>query len=173
MILTVFPFCLTTLPYRSVSKPFFTDEISSKTIEEREILSIIHQGSFERRNETYQKLLNYTQERGFISAEYIIENYLDNNNPEGNSLELQFAIHNWQELFYKHSYRVLKKNASVRGIPDPLVLDSPLEERFKWALEAIIGIKDNDIDIKVSNKKTKVSSKKSESKKKKESKVNN
>ena len=132
-----------------VSKPFNTTENKSKTLEEREVLSIIHQGPSEQRNETYQKLLKYTRERGFISAEYIIENFLDDNNPEGNSLELQFVIHNWQELFYKHTHRVLEKNDLKQSIPESLVLDASLEERFKWASEAIKGIKAHTNDLEL------------------------
>jgi effector-binding domain-containing protein len=132
-----------------VSEPFNKDEIKSKTMEKREVLSITHHGSFEQRNETYQKLLNYTRERGFISSEYIIENFLDNNNPKGGSLELQFVIHNWQELLYNHSHRVLEENDLAKIIPEPLVLDASLEERFNWASEVIKGIKTHTNDFEL------------------------
>ncbi len=129
-----------------VSKKFENDEIQTKTQELREVFSITHKGSIDKKNETYKILLDYTREKNIISDEFSIEIYLDGNNPKGEELEIQFVVHNWQGLFEHHCNRVLGSEATKGVIPDQISYDSSAEERLLWAKDAVTGVKNNTSD---------------------------
>lgn len=129
-----------------VTEEFENDEIRTKIQKGREVFSITHKGSIEKKNETYRKLIDYIREKKVISDEFSMEIYLDNNNPKGEELEIQFVVHNWQALFEKHTTRVLGSEATKEVIPEQPSFDSSAEDRLVWAKEAINGVKNHTSD---------------------------
>jgi effector-binding domain-containing protein len=129
-----------------VNTEFENDEILSRILEGREVISILHTGSIETKNETLKILFKYVRERNIISDEFMLEIFLDDNNPKGQELELQFVVHNWQKLFQKHTERVLGSNAIKGVIPEQLSYDSSADERLIWAKDAIKGVKNHTSD---------------------------
>ncbi|MHA2032923.1 MAG: GyrI-like domain-containing protein [Candidatus Kariarchaeaceae archaeon] len=129
-----------------VSKEFEKGEIQTKINERREVFSITHKGSIDKKNETYGKLLKYIRNKKVISDEYSMEIYIDNNNPKGEALEFQYVVHNWQELFKQHSERVLGSDATKEIIPEHLPFDSSAVNRLDWAKEAITNVKNHTSD---------------------------
>ena len=95
-----------------VTQAVETDNIRTRILPEMEVLSIIHKGPAERLNESYKSLYSCTsEEHGLISDEFCREIYLDSNNPDGNKIELQFVLHNWNALLDKNLQRVLDETA--------------------------------------------------------------
>jgi hypothetical protein len=123
-----------------VSTGFSEGEIISRSIPTREVLSITHTGAFDQKNKSSRKLWDYVREKGFISDEFYFEIYHDSNNPKGEIIEIQFVIHNWQQLFHKHTERVLGTEIAKTITPTPLELEATLESRLDWAKKAIIKV---------------------------------
>ncbi len=121
-----------------VSSEFNMGNIKSRILPKREVLSIIHTGPVDQKHMTSKKLWEYVTKKGFISDEFIMEFYLDSNNPQGNEIEIQFIIHNWQELFTQHTERVLGSDIATTINPKPLEVEAALEARLEWAKKAII-----------------------------------
>ncbi len=129
-----------------VSEVFETEEIKSRILKEREVLSILHEGPIEKKNDTFKVLLDYIREKSIISDEFMIEIYADNNNPKGEKVEIQFIIHNWQALFEEHTERVLGSKTKKEIIPEQISYDSSAEERLAWAKDAINRLKNHTSD---------------------------
>jgi len=129
-----------------VNVDFENDEIHTKIQERREVFSITHKGSIENKNETYRILIDYVRDKNIISDEYSMEIYIDDNNPKGEELEIQFVVHNWQGLFEKHTKRVLGSEATEEVIPEQPAYDSSAEGRLIWAKEAINSLKNHTSD---------------------------
>jgi effector-binding domain-containing protein len=127
-----------------VSKIIETDEVKTRILSEMEVLSFIHEGPVEQRRESYKKLYSFTEEHGIISDEFTREIFLDSNDPEGNKIELQFIIHDWNGLFEKRVDRVLgeeKKQEVMKG-SENISFESPLEDKFHWIKCAIKRLED-------------------------------
>ncbi len=123
-----------------VTSEFSEGEIKSRLVPAREVLSITHTGTIEQKNKTSKILWDYVRETGFISDEFYFEIYHDSNNPSGERIEIQFVIHNWQELFHRHTERVLGTEIAETIIPEPLELEATLDSRLDWAKKAIVKV---------------------------------
>lgn len=120
-------------------------EVRTRILPEMEVLSIIHKGPAERLNESYKSLYSCaSEEHGLISDEFCREIYLDSNNPEGNEIELQFVLHNWNALLDTNLRRVLDETARQRVMQgsDALTIESTVEERFQWVKGAMERLRD-------------------------------
>ncbi|MHA2281641.1 MAG: GyrI-like domain-containing protein [Promethearchaeota archaeon] len=126
-----------------VIKTFENDKIQTRSMKERDVFSIIHEGPIDKKNETYKILLDYVRDKKVISDEFSMEIYLDNNNPKGEMLEMQFVVHNWQSLFKTHTERVLGPKVTKEAIPEQIAFDSSAATRLEWAKDAINGLKNH------------------------------
>lgn len=132
-----------------VSKIIETDEVKTRILSEMEVLSIVHEGPISQKSESYKKLYGFTEKHGIISDEFTREIFLDSNDPEGNKIELQFIIHNWNSLFEKRIELILgkeKKLEVMKGIEN-VSLESAIEDKFhfvKCVMERLEYITDND-----------------------------
>jgi len=111
-----------------------SNEVKTRTLPEMEVLSLTHQGTIQSLGESIRLLYGSAYELGLISDEFRCERYLDSNNPEGNEIELQFVLHNWNELFGRNVARVLGEDTRQEVVLgcNELHLDSSVDERFKW-----------------------------------------
>lgn len=119
-------------------------KIETRTFPAMEVLSIVHRGSAEKLNESYRKLYGCASEHGLISDEFCREVYLDSNDPEGDEIELQFVLHNWNGLLDKNLERVLGAESRQRVMQgsDGLNLESTVDERFRWVKGAMERLDD-------------------------------
>ncbi len=122
-----------------VARVVETDIIKSRTLPAMEVLSLVHSGPLGELKESYKKLYGCASEHGLISDEFSREVYLDSNDPEGDKIELQFVIHNWNRLLGKNLERVLgeKVRREVLGGSDELTIESTVNERFQWVKGAM------------------------------------
>ena len=117
-----------------VAQAIETDRIKTRIFPKMEVLSLVHTGPVEKLKETYGKLYTSASEHGLISDEFCREVFLDSNNPAGGEIELQFVLHNWNELLGRNLERVLGKEArqEIMQGSDELTLTSTINERFHW-----------------------------------------
>ncbi len=115
-----------------VTRAVETDMVTTRTLPEMEVLSL--RDSSENLQETYGKLYGYAAEHGIISDEFCREVYSNANDEGKREVELQFVVHNWNELLAQNSERVLGEEAKrqiVQG-SEELTVDSSVAERFQW-----------------------------------------
>ncbi|MFX0114057.1 MAG: GyrI-like domain-containing protein [Candidatus Hodarchaeota archaeon] len=130
-----------------VAQPVKEGEITSRLLPKMEVLSILHKGPVENIRESFGKLFGYTNEHGLVSDEFLREIYLDSNDPEGNEIEVQFCVHDWNNLLAKNVERVLGVEAKQKVLQGSNVLtpESTVEERNQWirgAIEQLDGFAD-------------------------------
>ncbi|MCK4232944.1 GyrI-like domain-containing protein [candidate division WOR-3 bacterium] len=108
--------------------------IKTRILPEMEVLSLVHKGPVEELKETYGKLYGCASEHGLISDEFCREVYLESNDPDGDEIELQFVLHNWNELLGRNLERVLGEEGRRKAMQgsDKLTLESTVDERFHW-----------------------------------------
>ncbi len=132
-----------------VSQIIENNEVKTRILPEMEVLSIVHEGPIERRRKTYKTLYGFTEKYGIISDGFTREIFLDSNDPEGNKIELEFIIHDWNGLFEKRIELVLGKEKTLelmKGI-DKISLESALEDKFyfiKGVIERLEYIVNNN-----------------------------
>jgi len=121
-----------------VIQPVESRQVKSKLSPALEVLALTHTGSPETLSETKLKLHQFTSQHALISDEFTREVYLDWQNPQG-PIEVQFMIHNWNEIFARNLERVLGKDgrAIVMQGAETLDVESTLTERFAWAKAAM------------------------------------
>ncbi|UCE13126.1 MAG: hypothetical protein JSV04_13170 [Candidatus Heimdallarchaeota archaeon] len=117
-----------------ISHTVETGEIKTRMLPQIEVLSMIHEGTVEKIGESTRKLYSHATEQGVVSDEFSREVFIDSNNPVGKKVELQFIIHNWNQLLAKNLERVLgeEKKQEIMQENNQLSLDSPLDERVQW-----------------------------------------
>ena len=122
-----------------VAQAIETDRIKTRILPKMKVLSLVHTGPVEKLKETYGKLYTSASEYGLISDEFCREVFLDLDDPAGGEIELQFVLHNWNELFGRNLERVLGKEARQKIIQgsDELTLASTINERFHWVKGAM------------------------------------
>lgn len=125
------------------------DDIKTRLLAEMQVLSLVHTGPVEELRESYKKLYGCASEHGLISDEFAREIYSDSNDPQGNEIELQFVLHNWDGLLGRNLERVVgdKVRQKVMQGSDELVLASTVDERFRWvkgAMERLDNLADKD-----------------------------
>jgi hypothetical protein len=122
-----------------VAQAIETDRIKTRILPKMEVLSLVHTGPVEKLKETYGKLYTSASEHGLISDEFCREVFLDSNDPAGGEIELQFILHNWNELLGRNLERVLGKEARQKVMQgsDELTMASTINERFYWVKETM------------------------------------
>ncbi|MFX0094202.1 MAG: GyrI-like domain-containing protein, partial [Candidatus Hodarchaeota archaeon] len=110
-----------------------TDEIKSRILPAIEVLALVHKSPIEKMRESSGKLYASAYKYGLISDEFSREIYLDSNNPEGNEIEIQFVLHNWDALLTKNLDRVLGKEERKKVMQEKISLESTLDVRFQWS----------------------------------------
>jgi effector-binding domain-containing protein len=122
-----------------------TGGIATRTFPPLDVLSLLHTGPLDTLSESYGTLYRAAAEQGLISDEFAREVYLDWEMAEWDRVEVQFVLHNWNELFAANLDRVLGGEAGervMRGLQEPSVA-SALDERFRWvkgAMERLDGL---------------------------------
>ena len=99
-----------------------------------DVLSLVHTGPLETLSDSYGRLYRAAAGRGLISDEFAREVYPDWEQDEWDSVEVQFVLHDWSELFVRNLEHVLggeAKDRVTRGLVQPRVVSS-LDERFRW-----------------------------------------
>lgn len=122
-----------------VSAPFKTKTSSTQLQPPLETLCMVHEGPIEDIHRHYEQLYSYAAELALISDEFRREIYVDENNPQGGKIEIQFIIHNWNKLFMKNLKSVLGCEAAetiMRG-SEGLGIGANAGERFEWTKAAI------------------------------------
>lgn len=117
-----------------VSHSVEINEIKTRMLPQFEVLSMIHDGPIEKIRESNRKLYNLAAEQGVVSDEFSREIFVDDNNPEGKKVELQFIIHNWNQLLAKNIERIFgkeKKQEIMQG-SNKLSLESSIDDRVQW-----------------------------------------
>jgi effector-binding domain-containing protein len=116
-----------------------TGEIKTRVLPGIEALSLVHQGPVEGLRESLGQLFGYASEHAIMSDEFYREVYLDLDDPEKSTIELQFVIHNWGKLLDQNLGRVLgeRERRQVMQGSEGLRLGSTVEERFEWTKGAI------------------------------------
>ena len=120
-----------------------TGRVKSKTSPALEVLALIHADPPESLRETKVKLHQFTSQHTLISDEFAREVYPDWPNPKG-PIEVQFVIHNWNEIFARNLERVLgwDGRATVMQGVENLDFESTPAERFEWAKAAMHRLDD-------------------------------
>jgi effector-binding domain-containing protein len=122
-----------------IDEPFENQYLKSQLYPAIEVLSMIHKGPIDALRERYGQLYAYAAEHALISDEFRREIYLDADNPEGEKVDIQFVIHNWNALLAENVARVLGKEAAetVMQNSQGLGIEASVEERFLWTKSAI------------------------------------
>lgn len=129
-----------------------SDGVKSKTIEGVGVLSLTHNGLYEKMGETYKKLYSYMREHEVVPTAYGREVYLEYNadEPEKNVTELQAVLHNWEARFARNVERVLGLEAREAVMKDSDLLytiESTAHDKVKWlkaAMETLDGLTDEE-----------------------------
>ncbi len=120
-----------------------TGRIKSRALPAMEVISLTHRGPLEGLSESYAKLYGVaSNQHGFISDEFCREVYLDSNDPEGDEIELQFVVHNWNGRFSENLKRVISEDVQCKVMQrsDDLTVDSSVDERFQWVRGAVVRL---------------------------------
>jgi effector-binding domain-containing protein len=123
-----------------VNQAVETGRIKCRLLPAMEVVSLIHRGPLTGLGESYAKLFGVTSnEHGLISDELCREVYLDSNDPEGEEIELQFIVHNWNRLFSDHLAREISEDVQreVMQRSEEFTVDSRVDERFQWVRGAV------------------------------------
>jgi effector-binding domain-containing protein len=123
------------------------DGLETRLLPGMEVLSCIHRGPLEELGGSYRKVYGYASEHGIISDEFCREVYLDLQADGGSEVEVQFVIHQWDELLVGGLGRVLGGEAArhVMQGSETLTIESMAEERFWWvrgAMQRLEGLAD-------------------------------
>jgi effector-binding domain-containing protein len=123
-----------------VAQAVETDRIKTRMLPAMEVLSLVHTGSPEELGESYGRLFGcVSDQHGVISDEFCREVYIDSDDPDGDTIKLQFVIHDWSDLFFRNLHRVLGEEAALEVMKDgeKLTPDSTVNDRFHWTREAM------------------------------------
>jgi effector-binding domain-containing protein len=118
---------------------FDNAEVRCQILPSMSVLSLMHHGPPETLRNSQRLLYGTAASLGIISDEFMCEVYPDQDNPQGQSIEIQFVVHDWIALFRKHSCRVLghKAGACLTAGSDRLTPDSGVDARFDWVKAAM------------------------------------
>ncbi len=112
--------------------------VSTRTLPEYEVLSMVHHGSAEGLSGIYQTLFGTQSDYGLISDEFCIEVLHDRDALQG-EIEVLMVLHPWKDLFDHHLDRVMGgvvRDAVMEG-GDRIFLESTTSERFAWTKTAV------------------------------------
>lgn len=128
-----------------VTRAVETGEVKTRDLAGMQVLSLVHEGPRDVLRESYGRLYGYAAEHALISDEFSREVYLDLDDLENGRVELQFVLHDWQDLFDRNLDCVLGeeiKRTVVQG-NDELSIESTVDKRFAWikaAIERLDGV---------------------------------
>ena len=125
-----------------VTQSVETSEVKSRTLQSVGVLSLLHNGPYEKIRESYRKLYGYLRQHGVVGTSLGREIALkfDPDNPEDNVIEIQAVLHKWDERFAKNLERVLGSDARteiMQDIQQLFTLESTIDERAKWIKAAM------------------------------------
>lgn len=122
-----------------VSQAVESGEIRTRILPAMEVLSLVHSGPAEELGASYGKLYGPAAEQGLISDEFVREVYPDWADPDRNTVELQFVLHDWNKLLARNLNRVLGDDVrrEVMAGVQALTVDSTVDERFQWVKGAM------------------------------------
>jgi effector-binding domain-containing protein len=123
-----------------VSRPVEAGRIKTRALPALEVLSFMHRGPFEELRESYGKLYGSTAAQGLISDEFCREVYWNLEDHYDSEIEVQFVLHNWNELLRKNLERVVDEETRRQVLAGDAVptVESTLEERFRW-VKGVVG----------------------------------
>lgn len=77
----------------------YTEEIETYELEDLDVVSYSHHGSYDAIRESYQKITDYMKEHGLISMPQIRQILIEENPdyPDENIMEIQIFIHRWND----------------------------------------------------------------------------
>ncbi len=124
-----------------VTRAVETDEVKSRRLPSIEVLSILHHGTLEKRQESFEKLRGAFREHGLCGDNELREIYLetDPDDPDRNVTEIQVKVHTWSQLFAENLDRAVGseiRGQVMQGV-EALSPDSSLDERVTWIQGAI------------------------------------
>jgi len=133
-----------------VDKDFNQEGLKIKTIEEVEVLSIVHKGSINLLNETSQKLFTYFSEHSVLGTTKIRLVYQQFENPESdeNRIELQGILHLWDSRLQKNLNRVLddkEKSNSIMKYREMFSIETSKAKKSLW-IKGVIEELDKETD---------------------------
>jgi len=125
-----------------VTQSVETSEVKSRTLQSVGVLSLLHNGPYEKIRESYRKLYGYLRQHGVVGTSLGREIALkfDPDNPEDNVIEIQAVLHKWDARFAKNLDRVLGSDARTAIMQDSerlFTLESTIDERAKWIKAAM------------------------------------
>lgn len=111
------------------------EAIECRTIPEMAVLSVHHEGSIESLRACYQELHAFTGARALISDEFGREIYPRWDEPNDQTVEINFVRHRWEDLLAQRVERVLGAQAAAEVLAgrDSIGFETMAAARFAWA----------------------------------------
>lgn len=118
-----------------IDKNFNKEGFSLKKLEEVEVLSMYHNGSYNTLNETSQILFNYFSEHAVLGTTKIrlVIQESDKKNSNKNRIEIQGILHLWDSRLEKNLNRVLddkEKSNSIMKHREMFSIETSKEEKL-------------------------------------------
>lgn len=128
-----------------ISKTPEKEDIKTKYIDEVEVLSIYHHGSYDSLNESAQKLSNYLHTYGVLGTSWLrlVYHKYDLKSPHENEIELQAVLHSWDDRLAKNLDRVLGEDVRkevMKGREKNFTIESSLDEKVQWIKDVLIRL---------------------------------
>jgi len=120
-----------------IDKNYNQEGLKVKTLEEVEVLSITHQGSYNKLSETSQNLFNYFSEHAVLGTTKIrlVFQECDKLESDKNQIEIQGILHQWDMRLRKKLDRVLgdkEKSKNIMKNEELFKLESSKDEKTQW-----------------------------------------
>lgn len=109
--------------------------IECRPVPEMAVVTRLHEGSLEGLRACYRELHAFTGDRALISDEFGREIYPRWNEPDDETVEVQFVRHRWEDLLAARAERAFGAQAAAELLAgrDAIGFDTAAEERFRWA----------------------------------------
>lgn len=134
-----------------IDKNFNEEGFNVKTLENVEVLSISHQGSYNMLSETSQKLFNYFSEHAVLGTTKIrlVFQEIGKTDSENNRVEIQGIIHLWDNKLQKNLDKVLddkEKSKNIMKYKELFYVETSREEKNQWVKSVL-----KELDIVADN----------------------
>ncbi|MFX1411422.1 MAG: hypothetical protein ACFFA6_13810 [Promethearchaeota archaeon] len=128
-----------------ISKQRDAKKIKIKNLEEVEVLSKIHKGSFDTINESFQQLFGYLRIHGITGTSWLrlVYHKYDKINQDNNEIEIQAVLHKWDDRLKRNLDRVLGEKVSdevLDGRENLFTCESSMDNRAQWIKNVIARI---------------------------------
>lgn len=125
-----------------ITEPVGSADVLSRTLEEVEVLSLVHHGPYEKIGESYKKLYSYLREHEIVPTAYGREIYVEYNaeNAEKNVTELHAVLHKWEDRFARNIERVLgveARDAVMKDSDKLYTIESSAQDKVSWLKSAM------------------------------------